>query len=256
MAPFEIVQIPCLSDNYCVLLHAPDTGETAAIDAPDAEPIKAALSVRNWRLARIFTTHHHNDHTAGNLSLKGHYGCAITGPEAEADRIPGITAATSERSGATFAGRPIVVLDTPGHTLGHVSYYFPTEATAFTGDTLFSLGCGRIFEGDARTMHASLEKIAKLPGETKIYCGHEYTVSNGRFARGVEPENAALAARWTEIEALRAAGKSTLPTTIAGERATNPFLRTHSPAIRARLGLDRADDWQVFARLRELKNRN
>lgn len=256
MPPLEIALIPCLSDNYCVLLHAPDTGETAAIDAPEAEPIKAALAARNWRLTRIFTTHHHNDHTAANLALKGHFGCAVTGPEGEADRIPGITATASERTGAAFAGRPIVVFETPGHTLGHVTYYFPTEATAFTGDTLFSLGCGRIFEGDPRMMHASLQKIAGLPDETRIYCGHEYTIGNGRFAREVEPENAALAARWSEIEALRAAGKPTLPTTIAGERATNPFLRTHSPAIRARLGLDGAEDWQVFARLRDLKNRS
>lgn len=256
MLPLEIILVPCLSDNYCVLLHAPETGETAAIDAPEAEPIKAALGARNWRLTRIFTTHHHNDHTGANLALKGHYGCSITGPEGEAERIPGLTATVSEKTGATFADRPIAVIETPGHTLGHVTYYFPTEATAFTGDTLFSLGCGRVFEGDARTMLGSLQKIAGLPDETRIYCGHEYTMSNGRFALGVEPENTALAERWTEIEKLRAAGKPTLPTTLANEKAANPFLRTQSREIRARLGLEGAEDWQVFARLRELKNRS
>ena len=255
MPPLQIAQIPCLADNYCVLLHAPDTGETAAIDAPDAEAIKAALAARNWRLTRIFTTHHHNDHTAGNLALKGHYGCAITGPEAEADRIPGITATVSEKTGASFAGRDIKVLETPGHTLGHLTYYLPSESLAFTGDTLFSLGCGRVFEGDARMMFASLGKIAALPDDTTIYCGHEYTMANGRFARGIEPENEALKSRWAEIEALRGAGKPTLPTTVASEKASNPFLRTNSRAIRARLGLEGAEDWQVFARLRELKNR-
>ncbi|MFN0217179.1 MAG: hydroxyacylglutathione hydrolase [Hyphomicrobium sp.] len=255
MPRLEFVQIPCLSDNYCVLVHAPETGETAAIDAPEAAPIKAAVAARNWRLTRIFTTHHHHDHTNGNLELKGHYGCAITGPEAEAERIPGITATVTAATGASFAGQKIEILETPGHTLGHVTYYLPAEATAFTGDTLFSLGCGRMFEGDARTMYASLCRIAALPDETAIYCGHEYTVSNGRFARSIEPENEALAARWTEIEALRAAGRPTLPTTLAVEKATNPFLRTGSTAIRARLGLEGAEDWQVFARLRELKNR-
>lgn len=256
MQPLEIVLVPCLSDNYCVLLHAADTGETAAIDAPEAGAIKAALSARSWRLSRIFTTHHHNDHTGANLALKGHYGCAITGPEIEADRIPGLTATASEKSGAAFAGRAIKVLETPGHTLGHLTYYFPGEAIAFTGDTLFSLGCGRIFEGDARTMHGSLAKIADLPDDTRIYCGHEYTAANARFARGVEPENEALKKRAAEIDSLRAAGKPTLPTTIGQERATNPFLRARSRAIRGRLGLEGADDWEVFARLRELKNRS
>ncbi|MGQ0455525.1 MAG: hydroxyacylglutathione hydrolase [Hyphomicrobium sp.] len=255
MPPLEIAQIPCLSDNYCVLLHAPETGETAAIDAPDASAIKSALSQRHWRLTRIFVTHHHNDHTGGNLALKGHYGCAITGPEAEADRIPGITATASEASGAVFAGRAIQVIETPGHTIGHIAYYFRSESVAFTGDTLFSLGCGRLFEGDARAMYNSLCKIAALPDETAIYCGHEYTMANASFALSIEPENEALAKRMTEIETLRAAGKPTLPTTLAVEKATNPFLRVSSKTIRARLGLEGAEDWQVFARLRELKNR-
>lgn len=255
MTALEIALVPCLTDNYCVLLHAPDTGETAAIDAPDAAAIKAALTARDWRLTRIFNTHHHNDHTGGNMALKGYFGCAITGPEGEADRIPGITATASEKSGASFAGRAIQVLETPGHTLGHVTFYLPSDGIAFTGDTLFALGCGRVFEGNMKMMWDSLRRIARLPENTAIYCGHEYTASNARFAHGIEPENATLVKRVKEIESLRAAGRPTLPTTIGAEKATNPFLRTFSSVIRARLGLEGAEDWQVFARLRELKNR-
>ena len=251
----SIVLVPCLSDNYCVLLHAPASGDTIAIDAPQAEPIKAALAAHGWRLSDILITHHHNDHTAGCQALKDHFGCTITGPETEVERIAGLSRVVSDKSAVTFDGQPVRVLETPGHTLGHVSYYFPALATVFTGDTLFALGCGRLFEGDAATMLASLQKITALPDDTKIYCGHEYTLSNARFALTVEPENNALATRFKEIEAMRAAGQPTLPTTIALEKATNPFLRTHSPNIRARLGLASAPDWQVFARLRELKNK-
>ncbi len=255
MQALEIVQIPCLSDNYCVLVHAPDTGETAAIDAPDDEVITAALKQRGWRLSQIFTTHHHSDHTNGNLALKAHSGCAITGPEAEAERIPGLTQAVSAKTPLTFAGYSVRVIETPGHTLGHVTYYWPDLKTAFTGDTLFALGCGRIFEGDATMMWASLQKIAALPDDTIIYCGHEYTLANGRFALTVEPENDALKLRMAEIESLRAAGRPALPTTIGAEKRTNPFLRAASCHIRARLGMHGAPDWQIFGRLRDLKNK-
>ena len=256
MQPLEFVLIPCLTDNYCVLVHAADTGETAAIDAPDAGAIKVALQQRNWRLNQIFTTHHHSDHTAGNAALKAHFACAITGPEAEADRIPGLDQAVTAKTQLTFAGRAIQVIETPGHTLGHVTYYWPDAATVFTGDTLFALGCGRIFEGDAELMWTSVQKIAALPDNTSIYCGHEYTLSNGRFALHIEPENDALKARMKEIEDLRAAGRPTLPATIGVEKKTNPFLRPASLPIRARLGLHGQPDWQVFRRLRELKNKS
>lgn len=250
-----ITLIPCLADNYCVLLHDPETAETVAIDAPHADTIKAELQKRGWRLSGIFVTHHHNDHTGGCQALKDHYACTITGPEAEADRIPGIARGVSEGSALTFAGRNVHVIETPGHTLGHVSYHIPELAIAFTGDTLFALGCGRVFEGDPPTMYASLKKLAALPAETEIYCGHEYTLSNARFALGIEPENTTLVARVKDVEARRAAGEPTVPTTIAAEIATNPFLRTNSTSIRARLGMGSAPDWQVFARLRELKNK-
>jgi hydroxyacylglutathione hydrolase len=255
MKSLDVLLIPCLSDNYCVLLRVPGSGETLAIDAPEATPVKAALSIQKSRLTRIFVTHHHGDHTGGCMALKESYGCEITGPETEAERIPGLSHTVKEGSPLSFAGHEVRVLETPGHTLGHVSYYFPSIATVFTGDTLFAMGCGRIFEGNAQMMHASLQKIAALPDDTAIYCGHEYTLANARFALSVEPENQALVERVKEIEALRGRGEPTLPTTIGLEKATNPFLRTQSPAIRARLGLQGAADWQVLGRLRELKNK-
>lgn len=250
-----ITLIPCLADNYCVLLHDPETGETIAIDAPHADTIKAELGRRGWRLDNILITHHHNDHTAGCQALKDHFACAITGPESEAERIPALGRGVSEGSTVMFAGHSVEVIETPGHTLGHISYHIPELKVAFTGDTLFALGCGRVFEGDPQMMFTSLQKLAALPDDTVIYCGHEYTLSNARFALSIEPENTALVARAKDIEAKRAAGDATVPTTIALEKATNPFLRTGSMAIRARLGLTNVPDWQVFARLRELKNK-
>ncbi len=255
MGALEIVLLPCLTDNYCVLLHEPNSGETAAIDAPSAAAIKAALVERGWRLNHLFITHHHADHTGGIAELKAFYGTAVTGPEAEADRIPGLTRGVTAASDLEFAGHPIKVLETPGHTLGHVTYYFPNDGLVFTGDTLFSLGCGKIFEGEPEMMWDSLSKIAALPDETEIYCGHEYTLNNARFALTVEPENEVLKNRVEEVETLRAAGKPTLPTTVALEKATNPFLRPKSRAIQARLGMLGAPDWEVFARLRQLKNK-
>jgi hydroxyacylglutathione hydrolase len=225
------------------------------VDASDATSIKAALTERGWRLNHIFITHHHTDHTAGVADLKATYAATVTGPEAEADRIPGLTRGVTASTKLSFAGHPIDVIETPGHTLGHVTYYFPDDGIAFTGDTLFSLGCGRVFEGDPQMMWNSISKIAALPGDTNIYCGHEYTLNNARFAMTIEPGNEALQARVAEVEALRASGKPTLPTTIAVEKATNPFLRPQSHAIRAQLGLEGALDWQIFERLRQLKNK-
>ena len=255
MSALDIVLVPCLTDNYCVLLHDPSTGETAAIDAPDAASIKAALAERGWRLNHIFVTHHHTDHTAGILDLKSFYGASVTGPEVEAERIPGLSRGVTEASKITFAGAPVTIIETPGHTLGHVTYHFPEQNLAFTGDTLFSLGCGRVFEGTAETMWNSICKIARLPDETHIYCGHEYTLSNARFALTIEPENEALKARFKEIEHLRGAGKPTVPSLLRTEKEANPFLRAGSRSIRARLGMLGMPDWEVFARLRQLKNK-
>jgi hydroxyacylglutathione hydrolase len=256
MQALTITQIPCLTDNYCFVVHSPVSGATVAVDAPHADTIKKSIDAHGWRLSDILVTHHHSDHTGGCQALKDYYGCTITGPEMEADRIPGLSRSVSEATATlSFDGHPVRVLETPGHTLGHVTYYVPHISAAFTGDTLFSLGCGRLFEGDAAMMLGSLQKITSLPDDTLIYCGHEYTLSNARFAMSVEPENHALNVRVKDVEARRARGETTLPTTIALEKATNPFLRTHSPFIRTRLGMTSAPDVQVLARLRELKNK-
>lgn len=255
MAKLEFHQFPCLDDNYGVLIHDPDAGVTASIDAPDADAVREALAEKGWSLTHILTTHHHHDHTGGNLELKAATGCTIIGPKAEESRIPGIDRTVGEGDSIALGSTQVHVLDTPGHTAGHVSYWIPAHATAFVGDTMFSLGCGRVFEGTYEMMWASLSKLRRLPAATRIYCGHEYTLSNGRFGLTIEPGNAALAARVAEVEALRAAGKPSLPTRLDRELDTNVFLRARSPEIRKRLALETAEDWQVFAAVRELKNK-
>ena len=246
--------IPCLADNYAVIVHDTETGQCLLVDAPDARPIRSFLQARGLHLSEILLTHHHHDHTQGAAELRSSYGCAITAPEQEVARIPALTRAVREGT-IEALGLKIDVLEIPGHTAGHIAYHIPDAGLAFVGDTLFALGCGRMFEGDAQTMYASLRKIAALPDATQVFCGHEYTLANARFALSIEPENAALVARAAEIEAKRARGEPTLPTTIALEKATNPFLRPQSRAIRARLGMEGMPDWQIFKRLRELKNR-
>lgn len=255
MSKLEIHQFPCLDDNYGVLVHDPDTGSTASIDAPEVDAVRAALAEKGWRLTHILVTHHHHDHTGGVLELKGETGCTVIGPAKEADRIPGLDRGVGEGDTFALGSAQVHVIDTPGHTAGHVSYWIPAGATAFVGDTMFAMGCGRVFEGTYETMWASLSKLKRLPAATRIYCGHEYTAQNGRFGLAIEPGNAALEARMSEVEALRAAGKPTLPTRLDRELETNVFLRTRSPEIRSRLGLATAEDWQVFAALREKKNK-
>ncbi len=256
MAALEIHQFPCLSDNYGVLIRDPDTGVTAAIDVPEAGKVRDALAAKGWKLTHILATHHHNDHTAGNLEIKAETGCTVIGPRAEAARIPGIDTQVGQGDRFKFGSFDVEVLDTPGHTAGHISYVIPAAGVAFVGDTLFAMGCGRIIEGDPEMMWTSLQKIARLPAETRIYCGHEYTVANARFALTIEPDNAALVRRAAEVEALRAAGKPTLPTLLADELATNPFLRAPNAGIRRRLGMEKSADWQVFGEVRERKNKS
>ncbi len=255
MAGLEVHQFPCLSDNYGVLIRDPDTGAVASIDAPDADCVRNALAKTGWKLTHILTTHHHGDHTAGNLPIKSETGCTIIGPRGEAARIPGIDTAVGESDTFKFGGHEVRVLETPGHTAGHITYWIPDAGLAFAGDTLFAIGCGRVNEGTYETMWQSLEKLRKLPPETRVYCGHEYTQSNARFALTIEPENEALQKRAKEVDKLRAAGQPTLPTTIGLELETNPFLRPKSPAIRRRLGMADAPDWQVFGEIRDRKNR-
>ena len=255
MNDLEIAQFPCLSDNYGFLLHDPVAGLTASIDTPDANAIVAELERRNWRLTHILNTHHHADHAGGNLYLKDKTGCQIIGPRADAARIPGIDLGVGDGDSVAFGRWQIEVFETPGHTTGHIVYFVPEAKAAFVGDTLFALGCGRLFEGSPDQMWNSLQKILRWPDDTKIYCAHEYTLANAEFALTVEPDNMALVARAREIAALRRDGRPTVPTTLELERKTNPFLRPSSPNLQRTIGLAGADEVSVFARTRELKDR-
>ncbi|WP_181704611.1 hydroxyacylglutathione hydrolase [Chthonobacter rhizosphaerae] len=252
--PPDVDLIPCLADNYAVLLHDPASGATLLVDAPEEAPIAAALDRRGWTLTHILITHHHGDHVGGLKALKARSGATVIGPAAEASRIDGLDRTVADGDRFDAGPWPVQVIATPGHTLGHVAYHLPTAGVAFTGDTLFSLGCGRVFEGTLEAMWGSLDRLRALPQETVVYCGHEYTASNARFALSVDPANEALRARAAEVEALRAAGRPTLPTTIAAELAANPFLRADDPALAAVVGLPPGDPAAVFAALRRRKD--
>jgi hydroxyacylglutathione hydrolase len=255
MAALQIYQFPCLSDNFGVLIHDPGANVTASIDAPEAGQVMAALKEKGWKLTHILTTHHHADHTGGNAELKAATGCKIIGPRNEAAKVPGIDEKVGEGDTFAFGAHQVQVLDTPGHTAGHITYVIPSAKVAFAGDTLFSLGCGRVLEGNPRMMWDSLKKLMALPQDTMVYCGHEYTKANAAFALTIEPDSTSLQKRAEEVDKLRAAGKATLPTTIGLELDTNPFLRPHVPAIQQRLGLKGQPEWEVFAEIRERKNR-
>lgn len=254
MPSLDIHQFLCRSDNYGVLIHDATAGVTATIDAPEAAAIEAALTKTGWSLTHIITTHHHFDHVEGHEALKAKYGCRVIAPKSEAAKIPGVDETVKEGDTFLFGNFSVEVIETPGHTLGQVNYFIPDAKVAFTGDTLFALGCGRIFEGTAAQMWSSMRKLKKLPADTTIYCGHEYTLSNAKFALSVDPENAKLRARVKEIEALRADNKPTLPTTMALELETNPFLRPDDPAIRAQLKMVDASDEAVFTEIRRRKD--
>ncbi|MBB6260831.1 hydroxyacylglutathione hydrolase [Paenochrobactrum gallinarii] len=254
MGVLEIEQFICRSDNIGVLIHDPVNNLTAAIDAPEEAPILAALERRGWMLDYIFTTHHHYDHVEANFALKQKYGLKIYGPHAESDKIPEIDVTLNDGDNFRFGQFEVQVLSTPGHTKGEISYYIPQSKVAFTGDTLFSLGCGRLLEGTPQQMFRSLKVLSALPADTAIYCGHEYSASNARFALTIDPDNEALQQRAAEITHLRANDQLTLPTSIARELATNPFLRASDRQIRARLSLTDASDEQVFTRIRALKD--
>ena len=260
MAALEILQFPCWNDNYGVLIHDAQAGVTASIDAPEEDAVREALRKAGLKLTHIFTTHHHHDHVGGHSGLKRETGCKIYGPAPEAAQIPGIDVQVRDGDRIPFGSFEIQVLETPGHTRGAVTYYIrdaiaPGQGVAFTGDTLFSAGCGRVFEGTHAQLWHSLQKIAALPAATLIYCGHEYTQANMRFALWAEPKNEALLKRNAEVDALRAQGKPTLPVPLATELETNPFLRVNSPAIRESLGLDAgAPPEKVFEELRRRKD--
>ncbi len=252
MADLQVHQFPCLSDNYGLLIHDPATGDTASIDTPDADTISAALAEKGWTLTHILNTHHHGDHTGGNMALKDATGCRIIGPHGGG--IPGIDQAIGEGDTVTFGSFTAKIFETPGHTLDHIIYWFEGEQTAFVGDTVFALGCGRVFEGTFEQMWSSLAKVRALPPETVIYCAHEYTLANAKFAITVDPDNDALKARIKKIEALREAGKPTVPTTLETELATNPFLRPDDSGLQKAVGLAGATPAEVFAEVRRRKD--
>jgi hydroxyacylglutathione hydrolase len=224
----EIVRIPALSDNYIWLAHEEGSGETVVVDPAAAEPVLAEAGARGWRISQIWNTHWHPDHTGGNAAIKEATGCTVAGPAAEAHRIPTLDRQVREGDIVSLGPLQALVMEVPAHTAGHIAYHLPEEAVIFVGDTLFAMGCGRLFEGTAEQMHANLQRFAGLPPETAVYCAHEYTLSNARFAVTVEPGNEALARRAAEVQAARSAGQATVPTTIALERATNPFMRASS----------------------------
>jgi hydroxyacylglutathione hydrolase len=224
----EIVRIPALSDNYVWLMHDPASGETVVVDPAEAGSVLAEAEARGWRIGQIWNTHWHPDHTGGNAAIKAATGCFVTGPAAEAAKIPTLDRYVREGDRVRLGALEAVVLEVPAHTAGHIAYHMPSEELIFVGDTLFAMGCGRLFEGDAGQMHANLQRFAALPPETHVYCAHEYTLSNGRYALVAEPGNEAIVRRMAEVEAARNAGEATIPTTIALELATNPFLRAGS----------------------------
>ena len=248
MADLHISIIPCLTDNYAYLLRT--EGLCAVIDPPEAAPIVAALE--GAALTHILNTHHHWDHSGGNRELKEVYGAQVIGAEKDRSRIPGIDQGVDEEHGWQFGEFKVGVLEVPGHTRGAIAYVI--DHAVFTGDTLFALGCGKLFEGTPADMVTSLAKLAALPDDIALYCGHEYTLTNARFAQTLEPGNAALQARAQNVVAARAAFKPTVPSTIGLEKATNPFLRIQSTEIRAAIGMAHGDDAAVFAEIRRRKD--
>lgn len=253
--PAEIRLFRCLSDNYGVLMHDPDTGATASIDAPEAAPIEAMLQETDWKLTDILVTHHHADHTDGIMALKGKYKCRVVAPAAEAGKIPGVDETVKEGDRVKVGNLSGNVLETPGHTLGHIAYWFHGDKVAFVGDTLFSIGCGRVIEGTMDQMWGSLKKLRDLPDDTRIYVGHEYTLANIKFALTIEPNNAALKSRSAEAEKQIAGGHFTIPVTIGAEKKENPFLRADIAEVAAGIGMAGKPANEVFAEIRVRKNK-
>ncbi|WP_316233130.1 hydroxyacylglutathione hydrolase [Bradyrhizobium sp. SZCCHNPS2010] len=252
----EIRVFTCLSDNFGYLIHDPATGATASVDAPDAAPIIRELNAQGWRLTDILITHHHHDHVGGVAELKEAYGCRVVAPHDKSTKIANVDQRVAHGDVVRVGELLARVLETPGHTLDHVAYVFDTEKALFAADTLFSIGCGRVFEGSYPTMWDSLLKLRALPDDFKLYCGHEYTASNVKFALTVEPDNAALQARAEEVTRLRAAGRPTIPALLGDEKKANVFLRADDPAVAIKLRMKGASAEEVFGELRERKNKS
>ena len=254
MSDLRIFTYPYSQDNYGFLVHAPTTGETAALDCGEAAPLLAALAEQGRSLTHLLITHHHGDHTAGLAEVKAQTGCAVYGPKERSQAIAGLDHHLDGGDSLSFGGREVQILHTPGHTLDMINYHFAEDKALFSGDTLFALGCGRVFEGTPEMMHKSLALLADLPPDTAIYFCHEYTLANARFALSIDKTNTALAERAAQIEEMRAKGEATVPSSLAEELATNPFLRASDPAIRKTLGLEDASDAEVFADIRRRKD--
>ena len=251
--PVEIVTVPCRTDNYAYLIAR--GGQAALVDAPEVDAIAAVLEDRGWDLSSILITHHHDDHIAGVPELSQRYGAQVVGARADAHRLPRLDLAVSEGDALTVCGEEVRVLDVSGHTVGHIAFHLPGASAVFTADSLMALGCGRLFEGTAPQMWASLSKLAALPPETMVYSGHEYTASNARFAVTIEPDNAALASRAESVRAAREGGRPTVPSRLSEELATNPFLRAGQAETKRAIGMDDAEDVAVFAEIRARKDR-
>ena len=253
--PILIDIFMCRTDNYGYLVHDVDSRRTAAIDAPDAKAITAALEKHGWDLTDIFVTHHHTDHVEGIAQLKREFDVTVTGPRAEAEKILGLDVLVSPSETVSLGDTDFLVIDTPGHTLGHIVYYEPAGGHLFSADALFSLGCGRMFEGKPGPMWAGLAEIRELPDDTLIYCGHEYTLDNARFALSVDPKNSALNIRAAEVKRMRDEGKFTIPVSLGMEKRTNPFLRVDRPELARAVGLEEGTKpSEVFAALRAAKD--
>jgi hydroxyacylglutathione hydrolase len=252
--PAETRLFLCLKDNYGVLLHDPASGATASIDAPEAAPVEAALKATGWKLTDILVTHHHHDHTGGIAALKRKFKCRVVAPEKGKD-IPGVDETVHEGDGVVVGNLAAKVIETPGHTLDHIAYWFPQDALAFVGDTLFSIGCGRVIEGTMEMMWNSLLKLRDLPNETQIYCGHEYTAANIRFALSIDKDNPVLEARAAQVERLIDEGAPTIPVSIGDEKLANPFLRADVPDLAADIGMAGKPAAEVFAEIRGRKDR-
>ncbi|MCK0141771.1 hydroxyacylglutathione hydrolase [Aliiroseovarius sp. F20344] len=250
----ELVTIPCLSDNYAFLLHDAKTGKTALIDTPDPLPIEDELETRGWTLSEIWLTHHHWDHIDGVADLVASTGARVVGAEVDQHRLPPLDQAVTAGQSFGFSGHDVLVSDVSGHTIGHIAYYVPDAKAAFTGDSLMAMGCGRLFEGRPEQMWDSLQRLSKLPPDTQICSGHEYTGGNASFAITIEPDNQALRARRERIEAARAQGLPTVPSLLSEELETNPFLRAHLPSVKASLHMETATDAEVFAEIRARKD--
>jgi hydroxyacylglutathione hydrolase len=254
MAKLRIEQVPCLKDNYAYLLHCPETGATAALDPSEAPPVLAAAAAKGWRISHVLNTHHHWDHVGGNGGIKAATGARVVGPEPDRDRIPEIDETVAEGRPFRLGAAEAEIFFIPGHTRGHMAFWFSESRALFCGDTLFTLGCGRLFEGTPQQMWASLLKLRALPGDALVHCGHEYTESNARFARAIDPDNAALKRRAEGVTAARAEGRSTVPASMEEERATNPFLRADDPKLAAAVDMAGAAPVQVFAEIRRRKD--